>query len=146
METQLRPRYQRAASSRRSWYGSSCRLRIATLNATSSHALSTNSKAARRELKQRFSSISNCSAIAWTFDKSVAFAQAANAGVFILQHRLDDAENRFWPQVIAMLEPSDSFEAFAFVHGRSGLRGRRVRNFIHPHAAGEPESEEAYGY
>src|SRR5438477_12850281 len=51
-------------------------------------------------------------ALAEALEEFVAFAQAADANIFVLEHRLDDAENRFRAEVIAAIQTGHRLKYF----------------------------------
>src|SRR5665213_3641023 len=45
-------------------------------------------------------------------EKFIAFPAAANENVLVFEHRLDDAQNWFWPQLIGAVETVHGLENF----------------------------------
>src|ERR1043165_2426877 len=69
-------------------------------------------------LRRRLRRCQITSSLRHALEEFVAFAQTADADVLVLEHRLDDAENRFRAQVVAMVEAFDAFEDFVFAESR----------------------------
>ena len=67
-------------------------------------------------------------------EEFVAFTQAANTDVLVFQHRLDDAENRFRAEVVAVIEAFDVLEDFVFA--QAGIFERALLEAVGFHEVG----------
>ena len=65
---------------------------------------------------------------------SKPFAQSANANVLVFEHRLDDAENRFRAEVVAVIEAFDVLEDFVFA--QAGIFERALLETVGFHEVG----------
>src|SRR5262245_40906102 len=72
----------------------------------------------RRELRRRLRGFEIASPLRHALEEFVALTQATDADVFVLQHRFDDAENRFRAEVVAVIEAFDAFEDFFLAQAR----------------------------
>src|SRR5262249_48628776 len=63
-----------------------------------------------KELRRRLRRREIASALSHALEKFVAFAQSPHADVLVLEHRLDDPQNRFRAEIIAMIKSLDAFE------------------------------------
>src|SRR5580658_8275668 len=78
----------------------------------------------RRRSLQRARSRQIHLALAQALEEFVSFSAAAHADVLVLQHRLDDAQNRFGTQIIGAIKSVHRLKNFVLV--QSGILQRTL--------------------